>query len=213
MKPLQDFDYTQATQAQMLAQAEALLTAAVTNRHMAFHTPVLITSGQDGWPEGRTVVLRSFDASTRRLRCHVDHRSAKVAAIARDPRIGWVFYDPALKWQIRLWARAALHHIDQVAQAAWQDSQRMSRICYGTEPAPGSVIEHGDGFALPQTDQHIARGENNFVALLTQYHRLEALWLGHKGHRRLRCTWQSCDDGAGSEQAGAHPPVMEWLAP
>jgi hypothetical protein len=29
---------------------------------------------------------------------------------------------------------------DAVADAAWQSSRAMSRVCYGTRPAPGSEI-------------------------------------------------------------------------
>jgi pyridoxine/pyridoxamine 5'-phosphate oxidase len=202
MKARQDLDFSQASLADILTHLENLLTEAVSNRHMAFHTPVLLSIGLDGRPRGRTVVVRSFDPSMRRLRCHTDIRSDKAAEIAKDARIGWVFYDPASKWQVRLQGRAVLHHLDDQAQAAWQQSKRMSQICYGTNPAPGTVIGSADQFVLPQEPAEIAAGEAHFSALICTYDEMEALWLGHKGHRRMRYHW--------SEGGEIH---SEWLAP
>ena len=202
MKPRQDFDFSQAGLEDILAHLESLLTDAVTNRHNAFHTPVLLSIGLDGRPRGRTVVMRSFDASHRQVRCHTDIRSDKAAEIAKDARIGWVFYDPASKWQVRLQGRAVLHHRDDQAQAAWQQSKRMSQICYGTNPAPGTVIAGADQFVLPQEPAAIAAGEAHFSALICTYDEMEALWLGHKGHRRMRYRWME----GGEIQS-------EWLAP
>ena len=202
MKPLQDLDFSQDSLEDILSYVESTLNAAVSNRRMAFHTPVLLSVGLDGRPRGRTVVLRAYDHLSRRLRCHVDIRSDKAAEIAKDPRVGWTFYDPLLKWQIRLQGNATVHHQDAVAKTAWQQSQKMSQVCYGTVPAPGSVIAGGDQFVLPQVPADIALGENNFAALICAYDEIEGLWLGHKGHRRMRFRWQSGGDL-----------LAEWLAP
>ena len=197
-----DPDFSQAGLEEILTHLETILTAAVRNRRMAFHTPVLMSLGLDGRPRGRTVVMRAFDPSARCLRCHIDIRSDKATEIARDARVGWTFYDPALKWQIRLSGTAIIHHGDAVAQAAWQQSQKMSQICYGTLPAPGIVIAGGDQFVLPQSPDEIALGERHFAALICTYDEMEGLWLGFKGHRRMRYRWAS---GGGLK--------AEWLAP
>jgi pyridoxamine 5'-phosphate oxidase len=186
----------------ILTHLDLLLTKAAGNRHMAFHTPVLINIGEDGRPRGRTVVLRAFDAIKRTLRCHLDIRSAKADAVLKHHQIGWTFYDPALKWQIRLQGTASLHHDDPIAHEAWLASQRMSQICYGTDPAPGSIIATGQGFTLPSDPEMIAAGKKNFAALVCHYDEMEALWLGFKGHRRMQYRW----DRGGSLKA-------EWLAP
>ena len=202
MKTLQDPNFSEAGLETILSHLETLLTSAASSRHMAFHTPVLLSVGLDGRPRGRTVVLRAFDPITRRLRCHIDARSDKASEIKREARVGWIFYDPLLKWQIRLQGTAVLHHQDAVAQAAWQQSQKMSQVCYGTDPAPGSVIAGGDQFVLPSMPDDIVAGEHNFAALVCTYNEMEGLWLGHKGHRRMRYRWQNGGDL-----------LSEWLAP
>lgn len=202
MKPQDEPVFYDASLDDMLAHLEQLLTQAVGNRHMAFHTPVLLNIDTDGRPRGRTVVLRAFDAQHRQLRCHIDIRSAKAQALAKNNQVGWTFYDPALKWQVRLQATATVHHADAVARQAWLASQRMSQVCYGTIPAPGSVILQGKDFALPAEPDAIAAGQENFAALVCCYDEMEALWLGFKGHRRMRFCW----DRGGGLQA-------EWLAP
>ena len=146
--------------------------------------------------------MRAFDTTHRKLRCHIDIRSAKAEAIVKRHQVGWTFYDPALKWQIRLQGTASLHHGDAIAHEAWLASQRMSRVCYGTDPAPGSVITTGEAFTLPADPDAIATGEQNFAALVCTYDEMEGLWLGFKGHRRMRYRWQ---DGGGLQ--------AEWLAP
>ena len=186
----------------ILKHLEMLLTQSVSNRHMAFHTPVLLNIDADGRPRGRTVVLRAFDATLRKLRCHIDIRSAKAEAIVKRHQVGWTFYDPALKWQVRLQGTAILHYGDDVARQAWLGSQRMSRVCYGTMPAPGSLIAEGQDFSLPVDPEAVAAGEKNFAALVCTYDEMEGLWLGHKGHRRMRYDWHN----GGSLHA-------EWLAP
>jgi pyridoxamine 5'-phosphate oxidase len=202
MKAQDEPHFYDATLEEVLQHLSMLLTTAVANRHMAFHTPVLINIAEDGRPRGRTVVLRSFDAASRKLRCHIDRRSAKADALLRNNQVGWTFYDPALKWQVRLQGTASLHHGDAIAHEAWLASQRMSRVCYGTDPAPGSVITTGEGFTLPADPDAIAGGEQNFAALVCTYDEMEGLWLGFKGHRRMRYRWQ---DGGGLQ--------AEWLAP
>jgi pyridoxamine 5'-phosphate oxidase len=202
MRPVQDPNFSDSSLDEILQHLDLLLQSAVTNRHMAFHTPILMSIGRDGRPRGRTVVMRAFDPVRRSLRCHVDIRSEKALEISNDPRVGWTFYDPALKWQIRLQGVATVHHQDAVAQDAWLQSQKMSQVCYGTDPAPGSVIAGGDQFALPQQGDEIAAGQNNFAAVICIYDELEALWLGFKGHRRTRYRWN-----------GETMPIAEWLAP
>lgn len=166
------------------AEAWRLLSAGASDRRSAFHTPTIATSALDGRPRLRTVVLRSVDTGAQTLRFHTDRRSDKIAELTRDPRVAAHFYDPAAKIQLRAEGKASLHHDDAVAQAAWQASQRMSRICYGTAPAPGSPIAAGGAFSLPELTPEIEAGRENFVAVVVHVQRLEWLYLAHGGHRR-----------------------------
>lgn len=165
-------------------RAWALLGRGAADRRAAFHTPTVATIGLDGRPRLRTVVLRHVDQTLLTLRFHTDRRSEKITELQRDPRLGLHFYDPEAKIQVRLDATATINSDDPVADAAWAASQRMSRVCYGTLPAPGMPIEASDAFALPADDGQIAAGRSNFAAVVARVHKLEWLYLAHDGHRR-----------------------------
>jgi hypothetical protein len=151
------------------------------------------------------MILRAVDPETRTLRLHTDIRSAKAREIAADGRVALLAYDPASKVQVRLEGRAKLHHADAVAEAAWQGSLRMSRACYGTMPGPGSIIEQGHAFRLPDTGDEAAleAGRAHFAAMLIRVESLEWLYLAYEGHRRAHFEW----DADGRITAAG------WLAP
>lgn len=186
-----------------LAEAYRLIERGVKDRRNAMHTPSVATIGIDGRPRIRTVVLRDFNEAARTLRFHTDRRSEKVAELARDPRIGVHFYDEVAKVQIRIDGSAAIHREGTVAETAWTASQRMSRVCYGTDPAPGSVIERADAFHLPGLDPEIAAGREHFSAIVVTISAIEWLWLKSGGHRRAMFRF-----GNGSEIIES-----QWLAP
>lgn len=167
------------------------------------HTPSVATLGLDGRPRIRTVVLREFNEACGMLRFHTDRRSEKVSELARDPRIGVHFYDDAAKVQLRIDGNATIHCEGAVADAAWLASQRMSRVCYGTDPAPGSVIERADAFRLPDIELEIAAGREHFAAIVVTISAIEWLWLKSGGHRRALFRFKN----------GIECVDLQWLAP
>lgn len=185
----------------VLAEATRLLSRAVADRRSPLHTPTIATLGLDGRPKLRTVVLRGFDTARRELRFHTDARSPKIAELRAEPSIGIHVYDPGARIQMRIDATATLHADDAVADNAWLASQPMSRVCYGTAPAPGTPIGEGAAFTLPAGPHDIAAGRANFVAVMAHIDALEWLHLAHTGHRRARFRWNA--DGAEGT----------WLAP
>jgi hypothetical protein len=152
-------------------------------RRSPAHSPTLSTIGLDGRPRSRTVVLRGADAQALRLRFHADLRSDKVAEIARDPRVALHVYDQAGKFQMRVEGTASVHHDDAIADEAWLSSRPMSRVCYGTSPAPGMVIPDGGAFSVPPPEE-TDPGRANFAAVVVAMERLETLYLAFSGHRR-----------------------------
>ncbi len=168
----------------MLETAFRLLARGTADRRSPCHTPSVATIGEDGTPRARIVVLRAFDPAVPSLRFHTDVRSPKWRELAAKPEVALLFYDPGAKLQVRAEAVAALHHGDADADAAWTTSQPMSRVCYGTSPAPGTAIASGDAFSLPETDDAIAAGRINFGAVVCRIRRLDVLHLDHSGHRR-----------------------------
>lgn len=187
---------------QVIVAAFDVLRSGAQNRRSAFHTPVFSSLGLDGRPVSRIIVLREFDDGQRHLRFHTDIRSPKAQQIRHDPRVSFAFYDPSIKLQIRCEGHAVLHHNNALSAQAWDASQRMSRMCYGTAPAPGDEIHQADAFSLPGDDEAIAAGQDHFCAVVTEITTLEWLWLGFRGHRRARFIW---DDNGHVEAV--------WLVP
>ncbi|AWB20614.1 pyridoxamine 5'-phosphate oxidase [Methylobacterium currus] len=166
-----------------------------------FHTPALATLGRGGAPRLRTVVLRGVDRAARALRIHCDARSAKAAEIAAEPRAALHAYDAGAKIQVRIEGTARLHGGDEVARAAWAASRPMSRLCYGTAPAPGTPLPEGGAFVLPEDEAALEAGFSAFRVVILTAARLEFLYLARQGHRRALFTWDEEGQGAA------------WLAP
>lgn len=166
-----------------LAEAWRLLARGVADRRSPMHHPTVATIGVDGRPRLRTVVLRGVDAAERRLRFHTDLRSEKVTELRVEPGIALHAYDPRAKIQLRVEGRATIHSDDAVAEAAWAASRPMSRVCYGTSPAPGRPLAEASAFTLPdETDTD--GGRTNFAAVLITVTSIEWLYLAYGGHRR-----------------------------
>ncbi|MCA3629781.1 MAG: pyridoxamine 5'-phosphate oxidase family protein [Methylobacterium sp.] len=187
-----------------LAACWGLLERGVADRRSGFHHPVISSIGLDGAPRSRVMILRGVDVAALSLRVHTDIRSEKIAEWRADPRVFILGYDAGQKLQIRLAGCVSLHHDDAIADAAWQSSRAMSRVCYGTAPAPGSEIARGDAFALPSPDdaEGLEAGRAHFAAVVMRIESLESLYLAFEGHRRALFAW----DAGGALTA-------RWLAP
>lgn len=144
-----------------------------------YHTPALATIGSDG-PEQRTVVLRDADADRRRLLCHTDLRSPKVAQLQSNAAVSWLFYDRANKTQLRIGGEARVHHDDEFAQARWERSAPRSRACYHAAEAPSSPT------AAPGTGAPLDSGFQNFAVVDCRVRVIDWLHLQHDGHLRAR---------------------------
>jgi hypothetical protein len=180
-----------------LQEAFRLLADAVPNRRSPFHTPTIASLDDTGAPSLRTVVLRGFDAEARALRFHTDRRSDKARGIARDPRVMMHFYDAALHVQMRVAGHAMLHLDDAAADAAWDGSQRSSRMCYAAPDAPSAIVP-----APPAAPKDSDIGRPHFAAVVISFHRLEWLWLAAAGHQRARFIWDEASNL-----------TADWIAP
>jgi hypothetical protein len=183
--------------AELLAEAFRLLSRGVADRRHPFHSPTLATTGLDGMPQARTVVLRGFDPARRQLRLYTDSRAAKAAELAARPWAALHGYDPGTQSQLRLRGRASLHHDDAAADAAWAASPTGSRALYAISPAPGTPCG-----APPPAPQDSEGGRPHFCVVLLELVRLEWLHLAPGGHRRARFDWP--EDGAAT---------ATWLVP
>ena len=193
-----DLDATFAALWRLLADGAA-------HGRSGFHLPALATLGADGGPRLRTVVLRAADCAEGTLRFHCDRRSDKAAEIRARPACALAAYDDAAKVQIRVEGRASLHTDDAVADAAWAGSRAMSRVCYGSEPGPGTALPAGGAYTLPDEASAAVQGRPHFAAVVVRAERLDFLYLDRRGHRRA--VWRrGVDDGKGGWKGG-------WTAP
>lgn len=106
--------------------------------HPARH-PTLATISPDGWPEARTVVLRSADPEAAMLTAHTDLHSSKVAGLRASPRAALHIWIPKVRLQLRLTCLVSMRHGAEVADI-WAKVPDLSRQSYGITPAPGTPI-------------------------------------------------------------------------
>jgi len=184
----------------ILEESWTELSRGADDRHHGFHVPTLCTTGLDGAPSPRTVVLRRALAASDELHCHTDTRSPKVGEIARDPRVAWHFYASDLKLQLRIAAIAAFHSEGPRADEGWSRSALSSRRCYLAPRAPGAECD-GPSPNLPAalldrrpTEEETVPARANFGVIVSRVKRIDWLFLGSTGHRRARFT--QAEDGS-----------------
>lgn len=181
-----------------LAEAWARLELGAKDRRSGFHTCAVATISA-GRPSLRTVVLRGSSAASWTLRFHTDTRAPKTEDILRSPHVALLFYDPAAKIQLRAQGLARIEADGPPAEAAWAASKPMSRICYRTDLAPGTMMD--SPYAVNFSGAGPEAGRENFCAVTVEVTALEWLYLAHAGHRRALFERK---DGALSSH---------WLAP
>ncbi|MRX47993.1 pyridoxamine 5'-phosphate oxidase family protein [Pedobacter puniceum] len=154
----------------------------------AFHEGYVATI-HDGIPEIRTVVLRKVLFNEEALVFHTDMRSPKVHQIKNNPQLSWLFYDAALRIQVRFKAIAEIHHQNELTQKQWEGSRLESRKCYLVEPAPSTQIQkvwEGIPNIAHQdlTAQLVSNGYHNFAVIKTKLISCDWLFLNRRGHKR-----------------------------
>ncbi len=182
---------------EVLNDAFRLFSRGVADRRSAFRTPTIATVGLDGAPRIRTMVLRRFEPSARRLTLHTDRRVAKLSDIAHQPIVAVHVYDARAALQLRLSAHAHIHAGDALAREAWAAGAPSSHFGYAIKPAPGTEIA-----APPPAVVGDESGFGNFALVNLTFDTLEWLWLYHGGHRRAHFVW--AEDGSHS---------ASWLVP
>ena len=169
---------------------EALQAAATDGRH-PWHTPALVNATDQG-PAARTVVLRAAHREDRTLLCHTDARSPKAKALARDPRVGWLFYDPEQRLQLRADGLAQLEATGAEADRHWSRLRDASQALYAQAGVPGDTLQVGENTAMRR---------EHFVLLRSTITRLDWLQLNDDTHWRARLDWT----GARWEAAWVNP--------
>jgi pyridoxamine 5'-phosphate oxidase len=180
---------------QTLEESWRLLGLGAINRKHGFHHASIATIGLDGAPRARTVILRQASKEQRSIIFHTDQRSTKMRELEANPRIAVHFYDGVEKAQIRIEGVAKLHVGDDFARKRWDNSQKISRMCYSIQPAPGENIDAGGDYLIADAKNISISQQDvdfqNFAAVEIVVFKLEWLFLAIQGHRRARFMWDA----------------------
>ncbi len=167
----------------------SMLDDAVVNRSSPFRIPVFICSDQKDI-DGRIVVLRKSDRSNNILQFHTDLRSQKVDILKKNKNASLVFYDKEEKIQLRVKVICEINNKNSVTAEAWKKTQHISRRCYLTDNAPGSISESPTSGMISKledfdyTMEQSEAGYKNFTVIKCKIKSIEWLYLAAKGHRR-----------------------------
>jgi pyridoxamine 5'-phosphate oxidase len=195
-------DFTSLSLDELLDTAWSMLEEACKDRGKPMHLVQVATTGLDGRPKVRTVVLRRAGRTEKIIRFHTDARSAKVDELARIPFAEIHAYDPGAKFQIRLCGTAAVQAApDDEVITAWNASRPVSRNCYKMEPGPGERIASGGNYTLPSATGEPDIGLARFRTVIVKIDAIEVVTLAHNANRRARFEFKS----SGTEAF--------WLAP
>ena len=176
---------------QLYGEVWTRLTRGVHDRHAPARHPTLATVTPEGKPQARTVVLRDADKSAGTLDIHTDLRSAKVWDLRVTPFAALHVWDTSAHLQLRLEAHVTIRTGNDVA-TIWDGVPLVSRLSYGSTPAPGEPIARALDYAK-------AADQASFVILRLRVATVDALHLG-PNHRRAQFDRHSDWKGA-------------WLAP
>jgi hypothetical protein len=153
------------------------------DRHHEWRTPVLASTGLDGFPQARTVVLRSADRTQAKLTFFTDSRSPKVAELQARPNAALLFWSKRLSWQLRVSVLATVMTQGEAVDAAWQRvSQSPAAGDYLSAAAPGAACAPDEVGVYPQ---------HNLCIVSAQVLSMDWLALSKEGHRRARVSADS----------------------
>lgn len=162
-----------------------LLFASVEDPLHPWRTPVLGTVDEKGECALRTIVLRRVNPVERKLVVYTDRRSPKVSHLENQPRVEWLFYDPASRVQVRLAGRLVVSQDETLNDLLWRETPEANRRNYRTSAAPGAPLE----METPMHDT--STGRENFCVLEGSVDAMDYLQLLPEQHLRAQWTWQS----------------------
>ena len=172
----------------LLEKAWDLLKEGSSDRNSVFRNPSISTIDANGHPVSRTMVLREVDPNKRIFRFHTDQRSTKYDELNQNPNISCLFYNAPKKIQIRLQCCATIHTNNEIARKAWDQSTRMSRICYTIKTSPGTPVQKPRPAPTPD-EEEIINSFSNFCVIIAKIKKLEWLYLCSAGHQRAVFEW------------------------
>lgn len=135
----------------------------------------------ESFPEIRTVVLRKLDANLNGY-VFTDFRSAKVKEIKANSSVSLHFYHPKKRTQVRIQAKAIIHHRDELVAGFWQRVQGDAQKAYTSILPPGETIDSPEkGWEWSEE-----MGDRFFAVLKFIPESIEALQLDGLNHLRIQ---------------------------
>ena len=153
--------------------------------------PTFVTSSADGFPNARTLVMRRCDRKNNQIEFHTDNASSKMLALKENPRAVIHIWLPKLQLQIQMDVVVEVKAGD-ITIPYWRNIPTNSRIAYGTNPSPGTVI------GSPLAYDH-APDQKRFAVLVCNIQSIQLLLLGTK---HMRAYYKKTTNWQG-----------EWLSP
>lgn len=138
--------------------------------------PTFATVSPEGWPEARTVVLRSADHDGATVTVHTDLYSDKIKSLHAAPRAAMHIWDVTQNLQIRLQAEVTIISGNET-RALWDKIPDHAQQSYGVTPPPGTPIEQALDYAKDPDP-------NTFAILDCYITQIDAVHLG-VDHRRV----------------------------
>ena len=174
----------------------SMLDDAVSNRSSPFRIPVFMCSNQNQI-DGRIVVLRGSDRKNNLLQFHTDFRSPKVDILKKNNKASLLFYDKEEKIQLRVKVDCEINNQNSITEVSWKRTQHISRRCYLTDSAPGTVSNNPTSGMISQledfdyTMKQSEDGYKNFTVIKCKIKSVEWLYLAAKGHRRAKFDFEN----------------------
>ncbi len=151
----------------------------------------------------RTVVLRRVDRDLRQLWFYSDRRSDKIAEIAADPRVSWMFYDPMMRVQLRWSGRAQAILDGEIIEECWTGLNGTQREEFMHAASPGTILAGGvEGPTVSANRRSVEEASAWFCVIEVTVSRLDWLKLDVSGHLRARFDWNSSGES-----------VADWVVP
>ena len=153
--------------------------------------PTFVTSGADGFPNARTLVMRRTDRKNSQIEFHTDTASSKMLDLEINSRAGIHIWIPKAQLQIQMEVVVKIK-VGDITIPYWNNIPTNSRVTYGTIPSPGTIIESPNAYDY-------VPDQKRFAVLVCNIQSIQLLLLGTK---HIRAYYKKTTNWQG-----------EWLSP
>ena len=153
--------------------------------------PTFVTSGVDGFPNARTLVMRRSDRKKNQIEFHTDNTSSKMLDLKKNPNAVIHIWVPKVQLQIQMDVVVEIM-VGDITIPYWKNIPANSRYAYGTLPSSGNVIES------PNAYKH-SPDQKRFAVLVCNIETIQLLLLGVK---HIRANYRKINNWQG-----------DWLSP